>query len=85
MKNLKKLSREELRNVGGGKACSIVVQNSNGTWSTHFGTCASVVSYDVGNEFGELVSIATSGPKYCSTDLGHVALTSNGGVSHCND
>ncbi|WP_415325472.1 bacteriocin-like protein [Chryseobacterium sp. MMS23-Vi53] len=85
MKNLKKLSREELRNVNGGKACAIVVNNGNGTYSTHYGTCASVVSYNVGNEFGELVAIATSGPKYCSTSLGNVALSSNGGVSHCND
>jgi hypothetical protein len=86
MKNLKKLSRTDLKTISGGrKACSIVVHNANGTYSTHTGTCASVVSYNIGNEFGELVAIATSGPKYCSTDLGNVPLTSNGGVSHCND
>jgi DNA-binding beta-propeller fold protein YncE len=86
MKNLKKLSRTDLKTISGGrKACSIVVYEGNGVYTTHSGTCASVVSYNVGNEFGELVSIATSGPKYCSTDLGNVALTSNGGVSHCND
>lgn len=84
MKNLKKLSRNELKSVQGGRVCSIAVQNSNGTWTTHYGTCASVVSYNVGNEFGELASIATSGPKYCSTSLGNIPITSNGGVSHCN-
>lgn len=86
MKNIKKLSRNELKSVQGGRrACSVAVQNSNGSWTTYYGTCASVVSYDVGNEFGELVSIATSGPKYCSTSLGNIPVTSNGGVSRCND
>ena len=26
-----------------------------------------------------------STPQFCSTSLGNVPLTSNGGVSHCND
>lgn len=72
MKNLKKLSREELRNVAGGRACSIVVQLANGTWETHTGECRAPKFF--GN-----------GPYYCETGLGNIALSSNGGVSHCND
>lgn len=84
MKNLKKLSRNELKNVQGGRACSVAIQNSNGTWTTHYGTCASVVSYDVGNEFGELATIATNGAQYCNFGQGVTQVTSNGGVSRCN-
>ncbi|MCS3868154.1 hypothetical protein J3D55_001070 [Chryseobacterium ginsenosidimutans] len=85
MKNLKKLSRNELKTLQGGRrACSVAIQNSNGTWTTHYGLCASVVGYDVGNEFGELVTIATNGPQYCNFGQGVTQVTSNGGVSRCN-
>lgn len=72
MKNFKKLSREELKNVAGGRACSVAVQQSNGTWITETGTCRAP------QFFG-------SGPYYCETGNGNVPLSSNGGVSHCND
>ena len=72
MKNFKKLSRNELRNVSGGRrACSIAIQGSDGTWTTRTGSCTSTF-------FGIL-------PSTCDVGLGQVELTSNGGQSHCND
>jgi hypothetical protein len=70
MKNFKKLSREALRNVNGGRGCSVAIQGTDGTWVTRTGTCA--------NRPGGLAS-------YCETGLGNVSLTSNEGISHCND
>jgi len=84
MKNFKKLSRNELKDVQGGRACSVAIQNSNGSWTTHYGVCASKVNTDVGNEFSQLVGSATGGNNYCNFGQGVVAVTSNGGVSRCN-
>ncbi|KQT20694.1 hypothetical protein ASG22_17115 [Chryseobacterium sp. Leaf405] len=76
MKNFKKLSRNDLKEITGGKkACSVVVHLADG-YHTVIGTC-------------ELTTV-TVGPfhgltQYCETGLGQLSLSSNGGVSHCND
>jgi len=72
MKNLKKLSKKDLSNILGGRACSVSVQQSNGSWVTYSGTCRAP------QFFG-------SGPYYCETGRGPLAITSNGGVSRCNN
>jgi hypothetical protein len=69
MKNFKKLSREDLRNVNGGRGCSVAIQGTDGTWVTRTGTC----NFDAG----------VGG--WCNVGLGNIKLTSNEGVSHCND
>ena len=84
MKNFTKLSRNELKNVQGGRACSVAIQNSNGSWTTHYGVCSSTVSHHVGNEVNELIASATNTTNYCNFGQGVVAVTSNGGVSRCN-
>lgn len=78
MKNLKKLSRQDLRNVIGGRACSVAIQGSDGTWVTRTGTCD--VAY-IGGGLGDGPAIPTG---YCNTGLGYHPVTSNGGVSRCN-
>lgn len=83
MKNFKKLSREELKSVNGGLAastCSLVVQQSDGTYKTYSGVCKTkfIGSESAGPEF-LLASVS-----YC--DIGNgvsYPLTSNGGVSRC--
>ena len=84
MKNLKKLSRNELRNVVGGRACSIVVKQPNGTYITYKGTCTTTQPPN-DPAMSALIGWALSSPGYCETGMGNLTLTSNGGVSHCND
>lgn len=78
MKNLKKLTREDLRNLKGGRACSVATQASNGTWTTTTGSCG--VIYLPGSAGDWPVAMG-----YCNTGSGYHPVTSNGGVSHCND
>ncbi|MEY8758690.1 bacteriocin-like protein [Chryseobacterium tongliaoense] len=81
MKNLKKLSKNELKNVlGGVKACSVAIQKPDGSWVTHQGICAYVYNTTSPN------GVTYNGTYYCNTGTGnnHV-ITSNGGISHCND
>ncbi|WP_294219443.1 hypothetical protein [uncultured Chryseobacterium sp.] len=73
MKNFKKLTRENLRSIKGGRACSIAIQGSDGRWTTRTGTCQPV---------GPVAGVGSS---YCETGLGNIHLSSNDGVSHCND
>nr|WP_234047745.1 hypothetical protein [Chryseobacterium paridis] len=62
-----------MRNLGGGRrACSVAIQGSDGKWTTRTGSC---VEPSLSNMFNG----------YCETGLGQVDITSNGGVSHCND
>lgn len=83
MKNFKKLSREELKSVNGGKAdgksCKLVIMSPNGTSVTYTGTCSITVDYNYIN--------GTSYPttrSYCNVGLGSsVPLTSNNGSSYC--
>lgn len=79
MKNLKKLSRKELKDVNGGrKACRHVIQGDDGKWITRVGECNTRI---------EMVQVGPiSVPQkhsYCETGLGEVNVTSNGGVSRC--
>ncbi|MBK1896140.1 bacteriocin-like protein [Chryseobacterium paridis] len=77
MNNLKKLSREDLRNLGGGRrACSIAIQGSDGTWVTRTGSCMTLTA-----ESPSGLQVSTS---YCETGLGMINVTSNGGDSRCN-
>ncbi|MDQ1097167.1 MULTISPECIES: bacteriocin-like protein [unclassified Chryseobacterium] len=77
MSNLKKLTRENLRNIKGGRACSVAIQGSDGTWVTREGTCdVSFVPVGMGQ--------SSSPVAYCNTGLGYHPVTSNGGVSRCN-
>jgi bacteriocin-like protein len=83
MKNFKKLSREELKNVMGGKgACKLVVANANGTYTTYSGTCVVPVSMEM-DAMGHVWPVA-NGPAFCDTG-DHVShtLSSNGGQSRC--
>lgn len=84
MKNFKKLSREELKNVFGGQSCSLVIQGSNGQWITRSGTCKTVtkISYMVGPGDSQIPIVSSH--SYCETGLGETNLSSNGGVSRCN-
>lgn len=70
MRNLKKLTRDDLRNLRGGKACSVAIQGSDGSWTIRTGTCS------IGSHIGM---------GYCETGLGNITIISNGGNSHCND
>jgi len=78
MKNLKRLSRQDLKEITGGKACIHYVQADNGQWFPRTGQCVTTVEWQqVGN-----VSVPIKS-SYCSTGLGQVAVTSNGGESRC--
>ncbi|WP_435523485.1 hypothetical protein, partial [Chryseobacterium indoltheticum] len=59
-------------------------KNSNGTFTTYTGTCTSTESPNT-PALAPLIAWATSPNQYCETGLGNVTLSSNGGVSHCND
>ncbi|WBX95977.1 hypothetical protein [Chryseobacterium gambrini] len=74
MKKFTKLSREQLRDVLGGRRCSIAIQQPNGTWETNYGTCGFVMgSHGLGSY-------------QCNIGTGKTyQLSSNGGVSHCED
>ncbi len=74
MKNLKKLTREELRNVAGGRACSIAIQQPNGSWITYPGSCGYVSG---GGGQGSMQCNIGTGLTY--------ELSSNGGVSRCEN
>jgi len=78
MKNLKKLSRKELKDVKGGQSCVLYVQGSNGAWVPRTGVCKKVVSF---TQVGDVSIPSTS--SYCETGLGQVPLSSNGGQSRC--
>ncbi|WP_081413966.1 bacteriocin-like protein [Chryseobacterium daeguense] len=85
MKNLKKLSRNELKRISGGrKACSVVVKQPDGSFKTYPGTCSTTKPPNSA-VLSDLVNWALTSPGYCETGLGNLTLTSNGGVSHCND
>lgn len=81
MKNFKKLSREEMKNVFGGQSCSLVVQQSDGSYRTYSGTCKTKslgASEAAGAEF------LLASYSYC--DIGNgvsYPLSSNGGNSRC--
>lgn len=79
MKNLKKLSRQDLRNViGGRRACAHFIQGNNGEWIRRDGECVTTVEW---HQVGDVsVPVKTS---YCDTGLGQVNVTSNGGQSRC--
>lgn len=91
---MKKLSRRDLQSKfgagnfpaylsgddqgGGGRPCSVAVQQPNGSWITYPGTCAFVLGNTNSN------GVTTHGSYYCDTGIGnHYAITSNGGVSRC--
>lgn len=86
MKNLKKLSRKELKDVNGGrKACSVTIQQSNGSWKTYSGECKGVIDdYTMSGGNGHMTLQVTASHFYCETGRGELAITSNGGVSRCN-
>ncbi|KAB1231026.1 bacteriocin-like protein [Chryseobacterium viscerum] len=81
MKNLKKLSRNELKDVFGGNVgdpCSLSVQQANGSWITYPGKCAYVMNTTSSN------GVTWGGSYYCETGTGNShAITSNSGVSRC--
>ncbi|WP_445432828.1 bacteriocin-like protein [Chryseobacterium indoltheticum] len=79
MTKLKKLSRNDLRNVTGGQSCTLSIQGSDGKWVTRKGVCkVSVTLTQVTDDLS--IPSATS---YCETGLGQVNVTSNGGNSRC--
>lgn len=78
MTNLKKLSRKDLKNVVGGRACIHYIQGSKGEWIRREGECVTTV------EFQQVGSISVPiRNSYCDTGLGEVTVTSNGGKSRC--
>ncbi|NJM80563.1 MAG: hypothetical protein HC854_14835 [Flavobacterium sp.] len=82
MKNFKKLSREELKSVFGGQACTLTVKQSDGSYITYSGTCDRKVTmhYDSLNDS----YYSSVGPSFCNTGDGVAhTLTSNGGKSRC--
>lgn len=79
MKNFKQLSRNDLKNVVGGRACTLSIQQPNGTWVTHEGTCNF-------RSTGTNNGVTYNGYHYCNIGDGiNHALTSNGGLSRCNE
>lgn len=69
MKNLKKITRNDLKHIVGGKTpCKHVIQGSDGTWVTRTGYCVE----------------SLGGGGFCNTGLGQTKVTSNGGVSRCD-
>ncbi|MCL1676814.1 bacteriocin-like protein [Elizabethkingia meningoseptica] len=84
MKNLKRLSRTELKKVGGGKACSLTVQQADGSYKTYQGTCQVTVDSVVQTSSGGGTQFQYEIHRYCEAGFGEVGLTSNGGVSRCN-
>ena len=79
MKNFKKLSREELKNVFGGQSCTLTIQGSDGSWITRSGTCKKVMTLVA---ISDDISIPQT-HSYCETGIGEVSLSSNGGNSRC--
>ncbi|MDQ1160441.1 hypothetical protein [Chryseobacterium sp. SORGH_AS_0447] len=79
MKNLKKLSRQDLKDVfGGRRACSHFIQSTDGQWIRRDGECVTTVEWQ---QVGDVsVPVKSS---YCDTGLGHTNVTSNGGQSRC--
>jgi hypothetical protein len=80
---MKNLSREELKNIFGGKvdaadapncnvggACTLVTVYSDGTTNTESSTCSM-------STWGSTVNC------YCGVNNGGTTLTSNGGLSRC--
>ena len=85
MRNFKKLSREELKNVLGGQSCSIAIQGSDGSWTTRTGECKRAVNVAPGKSSTvEIIADQLSPEMYCETGLGNIPLTSNGGRSRCS-
>lgn len=85
MKNIRKLTREDLKNVTGGRrACSVTMQQTNGTWVTYPGQCTTTIDgvTQTGGNGGTTFTYSTH--QYCETGQGEVTLSSNGGVSNCN-
>ena len=81
MKNFKKLSREELKSVQGGQACTLTVKQSDGSYKTYSGECKTK-SLGLGAGAGPEYLLASY--SYC--DIGNgvsYPLTSNGGNSRC--
>jgi hypothetical protein len=79
MKNLKRLSRQDLKEITGGKACILSVQAPNGTWTDYSGTCSTTVTMvQITDDYSVPVKHS-----YCNAGLGNVPLSSNGGVSRC--
>lgn len=81
MKNFKKLSREELRNVSGGTGCSLVMQQADGSYKTYSGTCK---TKSMGFGAGAGAEYLLASYSYC--DIGNgvaYPLSSNGGESRC--
>jgi hypothetical protein len=87
------LTRAQLKNVLGGDgsgdeggpclttACSLTVQNSDGTYSTFSGNCATSVIITSGPTE---IPPTTSTKCYCDAGLGSdYVVSSNGGVSRC--
>lgn len=86
MTNLKRLSRNDLKDVlGGRRACSVAVKQANGSWVTHQGECKTAVDGQTFINNGNGLTIQFSTHQYCETGSGEQSLSSNGGVSHCND
>lgn len=78
---MKKLSKDEMKNVVGGVEigdgglfckdgpCTLAIQGDDGSWTTRSGNCR----FDW---FG-------TNSCYCDVGLGVVPVTSNGGISRC--
>ncbi|WP_336731252.1 bacteriocin-like protein [Chryseobacterium sp. VD8] len=79
MKNFKKLSRNDLKEINGGKACTLSIQAPNGTWINYPGTCNyTITMVPITDELSVPVKHS-----FCNAGLGDVPLSSNGGVSRC--
>lgn len=85
MRNFKKLSREELKNiVGGVKSCKLVFPDGNGGYITKTGSCDTMIvsgggMTGAGPEYGLPVS-----QSFCNIGNGVAyTLSSNNGSSNC--
>jgi hypothetical protein len=85
MKDVIVLDKNSQKKIYGGRGCSIVIQNPDGTWKTEQGSCA--VNMNDSNPIVDYFNhIFLTGTSYCQTDSnshGQLHLTSNGGKSHC--
>jgi hypothetical protein len=84
-----KLSRNEMKNVMGGTACSYTWQDSAGAWHTETGHCATTttahLTFGGGTALNTLEYLMGETIGFCSTPSHQnpTTLTSNGGVSKC--
>jgi hypothetical protein len=85
MKDVIVLDKSSQKKIYGGKGCTILIQNEDGSWKSEQGQCA--VNMNDSNPLMDYFNhIFLTGTSYCQTDSnphGEMKLTSNGGKSRC--